>query len=154
MSRWMMYPVVVAALLVPRASNACGGTTGGGGSHAHSATSSPTATSTAPRSVAKLLADPNGRQTLRNTLLADETFMQELVDEIGRRPEWRTYALSQLGASPGLATTQPDAVSRPPVTEPAERQQARYVCPMHSEVRANAPGTCPKCGMALEPVAN
>ena len=27
-----------------------------------------------------------------------------------------------------------------------------YTCPMHPEVRASGPGTCPKCGMALEPV--
>ncbi len=27
-----------------------------------------------------------------------------------------------------------------------------YVCPMHPEVRQIGPGTCPKCGMALEPV--
>jgi len=26
-----------------------------------------------------------------------------------------------------------------------------YICPMHPEVRQNGPGTCPKCGMALEP---
>ena len=26
-----------------------------------------------------------------------------------------------------------------------------YVCPMHPEVRQSQPGTCPKCGMALEP---
>src|SRR5688572_28604731 len=25
-----------------------------------------------------------------------------------------------------------------------------YTCPMHPEVRENHPGTCPKCGMALE----
>jgi Cu+-exporting ATPase len=28
---------------------------------------------------------------------------------------------------------------------------ATYTCPMHPEVRQQAPGTCPKCGMALEP---
>ncbi len=28
-----------------------------------------------------------------------------------------------------------------------------YMCPMHPEVRQIGPGTCPKCGMALEPVA-
>jgi Cu+-exporting ATPase len=28
-----------------------------------------------------------------------------------------------------------------------------YTCPMHPEVRQNGPGACPKCGMALEPVA-
>jgi len=27
-----------------------------------------------------------------------------------------------------------------------------YTCPMHPEVRRDGPGTCPKCGMALEPV--
>jgi hypothetical protein len=29
---------------------------------------------------------------------------------------------------------------------------ARYVCPMHAEVRAKAPGSCPICGMDLEPI--
>ncbi|WP_171165959.1 heavy metal translocating P-type ATPase [Usitatibacter palustris] len=28
---------------------------------------------------------------------------------------------------------------------------ATYTCPMHPEVRQQGPGTCPKCGMALEP---
>ena len=34
----------------------------------------------------------------------------------------------------------------PPVVE-----QTIYVCPMHAEVRQAGPGSCPKCGMALEP---
>ena len=28
-----------------------------------------------------------------------------------------------------------------------------YTCPMHPEVRQKSPGSCPKCGMALEPTA-
>jgi len=28
-----------------------------------------------------------------------------------------------------------------------------YTCPMHPEIRQNHPGACPKCGIALEPVA-
>jgi len=28
----------------------------------------------------------------------------------------------------------------------------KYTCPMHPEVQADKPGSCPKCGMALEPV--
>jgi P-type Cu+ transporter len=28
-----------------------------------------------------------------------------------------------------------------------------YTCPMHPEVRQESPGSCPKCGMALEPLA-
>ncbi|MBP1778136.1 MAG: copper-translocating P-type ATPase [candidate division NC10 bacterium] len=30
--------------------------------------------------------------------------------------------------------------------------EAEYTCPMHAEVRQSGYGTCPKCGMALEPV--
>ncbi|MCP5441087.1 MAG: heavy metal translocating P-type ATPase [Chromatiaceae bacterium] len=30
---------------------------------------------------------------------------------------------------------------------------AEYTCPMHPEVRQRGPGSCPKCGMALEPVS-
>ena len=35
------------------------------------------------------------------------------------------------------------------------QQPARtiYTCPMHPEVREERPGTCPKCGMGLEPLA-
>ncbi len=39
-----------------------------------------------------------------------------------------------------------EAVSPPPT------EGAQYTCPMHPEVRQNEPGSCPKCGMALEPV--
>ena len=28
-----------------------------------------------------------------------------------------------------------------------------YTCPMHPEVQQDHPGSCPKCGMALEPMA-
>ena len=31
--------------------------------------------------------------------------------------------------------------------------QGTFTCPMHPEVRADKPGSCPRCGMALEPVA-
>lgn len=29
---------------------------------------------------------------------------------------------------------------------------AEWTCPMHPEVVSDRPGSCPKCGMALEPV--
>ena len=40
-------------------------------------------------------------------------------------------------------------------TEPATAPAARtvYTCPMHPEIEQDRPGTCPKCGMALEPSA-
>jgi Cu+-exporting ATPase len=37
---------------------------------------------------------------------------------------------------------------KPPIAAPAG---TIYTCPMHPEVRQLGPGTCPKCGMALEP---
>jgi Cu+-exporting ATPase len=38
-----------------------------------------------------------------------------------------------------------------PAGRPAPDQRI-YTCPMHPEVRQIGPGSCPKCGMALEPV--
>ena len=42
-------------------------------------------------------------------------------------------------------------------TEPSEDKDAdtgvTYTCPMHPEVEQDGPGTCPKCGMGLEPLA-
>ncbi|MEQ1573009.1 MAG: heavy metal translocating P-type ATPase [Vicinamibacterales bacterium] len=40
-----------------------------------------------------------------------------------------------------------------PQPPPAGPTQAEYTCPMHPEVRQKGPGSCPICGMALEPVA-
>jgi len=37
-----------------------------------------------------------------------------------------------------------------PVTK--ESKVVRYTCPMHPEIIQIGPGTCPKCGMALEPI--
>jgi Cu+-exporting ATPase len=36
--------------------------------------------------------------------------------------------------------------------QPDSTEATGYTCPMHPEVRAPKPGSCPKCGMALEPV--
>ncbi len=55
----------------------------------------------------------------------------------------RAPNLVQLGGiapAPAAASASPDA--------PA----AGYTCPMHPEVRRSGPGSCPKCGMALEPL--
>jgi Cu+-exporting ATPase len=37
-------------------------------------------------------------------------------------------------------------------TPPAEAQNIRYTCPMHPEIVQIGPGSCPICGMALEPM--
>jgi len=41
--------------------------------------------------------------------------------------------------------------AKPEPPDPKSAVSAIYVCPMHPEVRQTGPGTCPKCGMALEP---
>jgi len=37
-----------------------------------------------------------------------------------------------------------------PVEAPAREGAGVWTCPMHPEVKSDAPGKCPKCGMALE----
>jgi len=39
----------------------------------------------------------------------------------------------------------------PPAPPGAAESKTTYTCPMHPEVRRQGPGSCPKCGMALEP---
>jgi P-type Cu+ transporter len=58
--------------------------------------------------------------------------------------------LAQFKADPDrvLAAEAPSA--HPAGAGDMERE---YTCPMHPEVRQKGPGACPKCGMALEPVA-
>lgn len=38
----------------------------------------------------------------------------------------------------------------PPAAE--KHSETIYTCPMHPEIRQSQPGSCPKCGMTLEPV--
>src|SRR3989338_1379851 len=48
----------------------------------------------------------------------------------------------------------PDKYLKPVASAPATTAPSAggYTCPMHPEVRQATPGSCPKCGMALEPV--
>ena len=45
-----------------------------------------------------------------------------------------------------------DAPKSPTILPNISNAKPEYTCPMHPEVRQTAPGSCPKCGMALEPV--
>ncbi|WP_426285023.1 heavy metal translocating P-type ATPase [Luteibacter sp. E-22] len=46
---------------------------------------------------------------------------------------------------------EPGKYLRPKEPEPAAPPGTIYTCPMHPEIRQVGPGSCPKCGMALEP---
>lgn len=59
--------------------------------------------------------------------------------------------LEKFAANPVSFLTNPDAFERGGKQQlPAEVSDAFYTCPMHPEIRQRGPGSCPKCGMALE----
>ncbi len=55
--------------------------------------------------------------------------------------------IAMLSAAIWIAASFGNLVDWPPVVE---LEGVMYTCPMHPEVRADRPGACPKCGMALE----
>lgn len=69
----------------------------------------------------------------------------EPSNDRGRRatpsPAWLVRVVLLLAA--GAAVVAGFGLARP-------RQAAPFACPMHAEIRAAQPGTCPVCGMALE----
>jgi Cu+-exporting ATPase len=54
-------------------------------------------------------------------------------------------------AAPSSAIATPASIRPAAPGAPAPGQQTRYTCPMHPEIVQLGPGSCPKCGMALEP---
>ena len=62
-----------------------------------------------------------------------------------------TRCMEKFRADPRAYTAAGHAPAAPR-TEPAVPEGTIYTCPMHPEIRQPAPGSCPKCGMALEPV--
>ena len=65
-------------------------------------------------------------------------------------------SMVQIGAGKPLATISPAPAAAAHKTpsapaQPAAVEKAIHICPMDPEVRQDHAGTCPKCGMALEP---
>src|SRR5207248_5863542 len=59
------------------------------------------------------------------------------------------HCLDKFAAEPGRYAK----AAGGPAPLPGAMPDAIYTCPMHPEIRQAGPGNCPKCGMALEPVA-
>jgi len=57
-------------------------------------------------------------------------------------PKPKSTALVQLGPAPTKTA---------PAQKSAIQSGAKYFCPMDPEVASDKPGSCPKCGMALDP---
>ncbi len=79
---------------------------------------------------------------------------------LGELYEGRVYQFCSLKcqekfrAEPQRYAANPSSTNHSSRTEPAAEPQlgTEFTCPMHPEIRQPGPGTCPKCGMALEPV--
>jgi Cu+-exporting ATPase len=70
--------------------------------------------------------------------------------EVTLRPEVRKMPAdpSSRGGSAGPSSPAP-STSAAPITSGPGRE---YTCPMHAQIRQAGPGSCPICGMTLEPV--
>jgi P-type Cu+ transporter len=60
--------------------------------------------------------------------------------------------LDKFQANPSRYDGVQQSTSDQPAVQAKPKVSKQYTCPMHPEVRADQPGSCPKCGMALEPV--
>ncbi|MHC4489273.1 MAG: YHS domain-containing protein, partial [Planctomycetota bacterium] len=60
------------------------------------------------------------------------------------------HCLTKFKNEPGSFIDSRDEVKPQEEEEPGGVR--KYTCPMHPEVEQDGPGTCPKCGMALEPL--
>jgi Cu+-exporting ATPase len=56
------------------------------------------------------------------------------------------------GGGPGRAGYDGAHDEQTPMVVPGAGEAVEYTCPMHPEIRRPGPGSCPICGMALEPV--
>ena len=61
-----------------------------------------------------------------------------------------TYHFCSAGCRTKFSAS-PESYLKPKAAEPS-KPGAIYTCPMHPEIRQVGPGSCPICGMALEPV--
>ena len=65
------------------------------------------------------------------------------------------YAASLTPVPPDSSPRGDEAVAEPALHRsgtPPDAEVAEWTCPMHPEIRRPGPGSCPICGMALEPV--
>jgi Cu+-exporting ATPase len=77
----------------------------------------------------------------------------------GCKAKFDAHPDQYLGSNPApaampmtLHVKRPAATEASPASAPRGTSQVEYTCPMHPEVRQMGPGSCPICGMALEPV--
>ncbi len=76
----------------------------------------------------------------------------EINEPLKIKTEWegKTYGFCSSGCLSKFQA-EPSKYIKSQETPNASNKKALYTCPMHPEVLQKGPGSCPKCGMALEP---
>ena len=91
---------------------------------------------------AKVLAAPSGLVNLHDASKSATTGAAPAANH-AKRPEHEASVAATVG----------EAHHKPASDAPsAHGKQVRYTCPMHPEIVQIGPGSCPICGMALEPM--
>ena len=80
-------------------------------------------------------------------LKADAKFVADLASRLDKSGD----AKDQAGTETNYKKLQGVLKTIESLYPPATLAVVAYTCPMHSDVKANAPGACPKCGMRLVP---
>src|ERR1700687_543581 len=89
---------------------------------------------------AKTQAAPSGLVNLHGASLSSAAAAPATKDAAQARHE------------PSVVPTADEAKRQPTSKGPTGDKQVRYTCPMHPQIVQIGPGTCPICGMALEPM--
>lgn len=78
--------------------------------------------------------------------------MQVTLESKGGTAQWQgeTYAFCSVKCRDKFVAD-PERYLHPDSTPAEEDMDAVYTCPMHPEIEQRGPGSCPLCGMALEP---
>src|SRR5271169_6267238 len=65
---------------------------------------------------------------------------------------YHTYYFCSAGCRGKFATDPEKYLNKPSAAPEPMPESTIYTCPMHPQIRRTAPGSCPICGMALEPL--
>ena len=79
--------------------------------------------------------------------------MKVQASKVAGRSEFqgKTYYFCGLGCKKKFDGAPEQFLTKSERPARTDSDKVEYTCPMHPEVRQMGPGTCPKCGMALEP---
>src|SRR5580704_8497406 len=90
--------------------------------------------------------------TSREQAAAASASSEPLMSIAGAGTERVRHAVPLRGAPPSLETHHHAPTGGEPPSALSSAKGARYTCPMHPQIVQVGPGSCPICGMALEPV--